>query len=80
MTPDNPDHTFFLKEIVKQSNNRILCVDSTDLEDPDGPGLLMSFEVDGSINIQFNSGKPVRLFSRSGMSKNPHTITLSAVD
>ncbi|WP_219095523.1 delta-60 repeat domain-containing protein [Pseudomonas sp. UMAB-40] len=61
LQPEQPGQHFSLHNIVKQPNNRTLCVgiriDSNAAVT--GSGLLISREADGSSNIQFNNGQPV---------------------
>jgi uncharacterized delta-60 repeat protein len=64
---ENPEQYFLLEKIVKQTNNRVLCVGTAIRRDSNElTGLLISLEADGSRNIQFNSGTPV--FTQIGTS------------
>lgn len=57
---ETPGHFFLLEKTVKQPNNRLLCLGlALNNDQSELSAVLISREVDGSSNIQFNSGKPV---------------------
>ncbi|PTT32526.1 hypothetical protein [Pseudomonas sp. HMWF021] len=71
VTPEQSHFDFFIEKLVAQTNRRLLALG--DAYDGGVAGLLVSREADGSVNIQFNGGKPL-LTKLDGL----RTIWLSA--
>jgi uncharacterized delta-60 repeat protein len=57
VTPEQSHFDFFIEKLVAQTNRRLLALGDT--YDGGVAGLLVSREADGSVNIQFNRGRPL---------------------